>query len=211
MSWRSRSRLTATAPSRSALTDGRHRPQVSAQKSSDSRSVTGRARIKLADGDVRGARLLLQSQLAKTVTPDLAMVVGELSLGLDDHVGAEQYFQMAEQIERGAWGSGQRLPQFMARLLSDRAGREREALVLAEEAARSRADIFTMDTLAWAYYKNGRSREAHDAMRQALRTGSRDARIRCHAEVIGSGSLRAGGVISGRAPAATRHCLEWRP
>jgi len=128
------------------------------------------------------------------------MAVAQLSQSLRDESTANQYFQMAEQIERGAWGNGLRQPQVMARLLIERAGREAEAVALAEEAARGRADIFTMDTLAWTYFRNGRRGEATTAMEQALRTGTRDERIRCHAEVIW-----------GRAPASIRRCLEWRP
>jgi len=167
-------------------------------------AVTGRARIKMLDGDIAGARLMLQSQLARTATPDLAMAVGELSLALGEQAAADQYFQMAEQIERGAWGNGLRQPQVMARLLAERPGRAAEAVELAQEAARGRADIFTMDTLAWAYFKNGQISDAAAASAQALRTGTRDARIRCHADVIAAAT-------SSRAPGATRHCLEWRP
>lgn len=164
-------------------------------------AAVGRARIKMADGDIAGARLTLQSELAKTATPDLASAIAELSMALGDTAGANQYFQMAEQIERGAWGNGARQPQVMARLLAERPGRELEAVALAEEAARLRADIFTMDTLAWAYYRSGRVKDAQEASARALRTGTRDARIRCHAEVIATLS----------APASTRRCLEWHP
>lgn len=166
-------------------------------------AVVGQARIRMADGDVAAARLMLQSQLAKTATPDLASAIGELSLALGDATAANQYFQMAEQIERGAWGNGARQPQTMARLLSERPGREAEAVTLAEEAARSRSDIFTMDTLAWAYYKGGRLEEARTASARALRTGIRDPRIRCHAEQIERATSSA--------PASTRRCLEWHP
>ena len=72
----------------------------------------------------------------------------------------------------------------LAQILSERPGRAAEAVALAEEAARSRADIMTMDTLAWAYFKNGQLAEAKQASAQALRTGTRNARIRCHAEEI---------------------------
>ena len=171
-------------------------------------AVVGRARIRMADGDVAGARLVLQSQLAKTATPDLASSIGELSLAMGDTTAANQYFQMAEQIERGAWGNGDRQPQVMAQLLADRPGREAEAVTLAEEAARSRADIFTLDTLAWAYYRAGRFEDARDASARALRTGTRDARIRCHAQQI---ELRLKADATSREPASTRHCLEWRP
>ena len=168
-------------------------------------AILGQARIRMSDGDLAGARLMLQTQLAKTATPDLAAAIAELSLALGESTAADQYFQMAEQIERGAWGNGARQPQTMARLLTERHGRQDEAVALAEEAARSRADIFTMDTLAWAYYKSGKLEEARTAAARALRTGTRDARIRCHAEVIEQAA------ISPRGPASTRHCLEWRP
>ena len=61
-------------------------------------AIVGLARIKRLDGDAAGARLMLQSQLARTATPDLALAVGELSLAIGDEVAAGQYFRMAEQI-----------------------------------------------------------------------------------------------------------------
>jgi hypothetical protein len=133
------------------------------------------------------------------------MAVAELSLAMNEAAQAEQYYQMAEQIERGAWGNGLRQPQVMARLLAERDGRTAEAVMLAEEAAQSRADIFTMDTLAWSYFKNGQVSEAQAASARATRTGSRDPRILCHASVIGASST------STREPGATRRCLEWHP
>lgn len=169
-------------------------------------AVVGLARVKMIDGDLRAARLMLQSQLAKTATPDLASAVGDLSAAIGDATAADQYYQMAEQIERAAWGNGLEQPQVLARILSERPGRAAEAVSFAQEAARARADIATLDTLAWAYYKNGRIAEAKTASQQALRTGTRNARIRCHAEVI-----EAAATSSPRAPGAIRHCLEWRP
>ena len=176
-------------------------------------AVTGLARVKMIDGDLAGARLMLQTQLAKTATPDLAIAVGELSEALSEQERADQYYQMAEQIERGAWGNGLKQPHVLARLLAERPGRTSEAVSLAEEAARGRADIATMDTLAWAYFKNGQLPDAQRAATQALRTGTRNARILCHAAEINA-HLRqgyGGQATSPRAPGATRRCLEWHP
>jgi tetratricopeptide (TPR) repeat protein len=173
-------------------------------------ATTGLARVLMRGGDLAGARLLLQTQLAKTATPDLAQAVGELSDALGDAAAASSYYQMAEQIERGAWGNGLRQPQVMARLLAERPGRTGEAVRLAEEAAQGRADIATMDTLAWAYYQNGQFPEAQRAVTQALRTGTRNARILCHAEQIDL-RVKAEATSPRGAPGATRRCLEWRP
>jgi tetratricopeptide (TPR) repeat protein len=177
-------------------------------------AINGLARIKMSDGDLAGARLMLQTQLAKTATPDLANAVGELSEALGEPNRAEQYYQMAEQIERGAWASGSKQPEVLARLLAERPGRTDEAVTLAEEAARLRTDIHTMDTLAWAYFKNGRLPEAQRAAAQALRTGTRNARILCHAAEIDAARLRlvsGGRATSAGGSAATRRCLEWHP
>ena len=74
-------------------------------------AIVGLARIKMADGDLKAARLMLQSQLARTATPDLASAVGDLSAAIGDDTMAAQYYQMAEQIERAAWGNGARQPR----------------------------------------------------------------------------------------------------
>jgi tetratricopeptide (TPR) repeat protein len=47
-----------------------------------------------------------------------------------------------------------------------------------------RRDIYTYDTLAWVYYKNGRVAEAEKAMHQALRLGTQDASLLFHAGMI---------------------------
>ena len=178
-------------------------------------AIAGLARIRMMDGDLKGARLMLQSELARTATPDLAIAVGDLSTALGEATIADQYYRMAEQIERASWGNGLRQPQVLARILSERPGRTVEAVSLAEEAARARADIVTMDTLAWAYFRNGQLADAGRASERALRTGTRNAQIRCHAQAIAEAHLRQGyggqATSSPRESAATRHCLEWHP
>ena len=44
----------------------------------------------------------------------------------------------------------------------------------AQRAAAVRADIFTLDALAWALFRSGRVAEAATAIEQALRTGTKD-------------------------------------
>lgn len=143
-------------------------------------AMVGLAKIKVVDGDLDGARLTLQEQLARVPTPDLAASVGDLLEATGDMTGAEQYFRMAEQIERAAWGNGPAQPQALARFLADHDRNLPEAVKLAEQAVVTRRDIFTMDTLAWSYFKAGRLDEAQKAMTEALRTGSVDARLLYH-------------------------------
>ena len=59
-----------------------------------------------------------------------------------------------------------------------------EALALAERELEVRQDIYTYDVLAWVRYKNGKFRDARDAMKKALQLGTRDARLFFHAGLI---------------------------
>jgi len=147
-------------------------------------AMTGLAKVKIAVGDLQGARLTYQEQLARVPTPDLAATIGDLSHAIGDATSGEQYYQMAEQIERAAWGNGVAQPQALARFFADRNRKLSEAVTLAEDAAKTRTDIFTMDALAWAYFKAGRLQDARQASSQARRTGSKDARILYHAAEI---------------------------
>ena len=147
-------------------------------------AMTGLAKVKVAEGDLTGARLIYQAQLARVPTPDLAAIVGDLSHVLGDATGAEQYYRMSEQIERAGWGNGVAQPQALAQFFAERERNLSEAVTLAETALTSRNDIFTMDTLAWAYFRVGRLDDARKASAQARRTGSKDARILYHASEI---------------------------
>ena len=151
-------------------------------------AMQGLARIRMLDGDLPAARLLLQAELAKQPTPELASLVGDLSTALGDREGAAPYLRMAEQVERAAWADGPRQPQALARFLVDHDRHIDEAVSLAEEATRARRDIFTMDTAAAAYWQAGRLAEARGAADAALRTGSRDARLLWHAAEIQAAS-----------------------
>ena len=151
-------------------------------------AVLGLARVRILDGELQEARLMLQEELARAPGSDLAAMIGDISEALGERDRAAQYFQIAEQIERATWVSGPRQPQILARFLIDEGRKLPEAVALAEEAARSRRDIFTMDVLASAYLKTGRLADACTAIEAALRTGTKDARILWHAAEIYSAS-----------------------
>jgi tetratricopeptide (TPR) repeat protein len=151
-------------------------------------AIDGIARIKIVEGDLAAARQLYQEQLAKVPTPDLAAVVGDLMLATGDPSSAERYYRMSEQIELAGWGNGAKQPQVLARFLAERDRDIPRAVALADEAASARRDIFTLDTQAWAYFKAGRLPEAGRTAQEALRTGTRDARILYHAAEIAAAS-----------------------
>lgn len=56
---------------------------------------------------------------------------------------------------------------------------------LAREELRDRGDVYGYDLYAWALHKSGQSARAREAMRQALRMGTRDKMLERHALEIG--------------------------
>lgn len=147
-------------------------------------AMNGFARLKIAEGDFAGALAIYSRLLAKTPTPELAAVAGDLHARLGQRDQAEAHYARAETLEREGWASEEPQPQALARFLAERDRDLSEAVKLAEEAAGKRRDIFTMDALAWSYFKAGRLADARKAADEALRTGSHDARIVYHAAAI---------------------------
>ena len=109
---------------------------------------------------------------------------GDLLAALGDLRRAEAMYGESERLERAGWESEEPQPGALARFLAARDRNVPEAVRLAERAAAERADVHTMDALAWAYFKAGRTADASTAIRRALRTGTVDPHIRCHAAVI---------------------------
>jgi tetratricopeptide (TPR) repeat protein len=144
----------------------------------------GRAKVAVARNQDDEALTIYRALLAQTPTSETAIAIGDLLTRKGDAAGAEAMYGRAEAIERDAWLTEARLTTNVARMLAERGVRTSEAVQLAEEAARNRKDIFTMDALAWAYYRAGRFADAEDASRQARRTGTVDRRILTHADAI---------------------------
>ena len=143
-------------------------------------AIDGMARLCLQRGDNVGALALLEPQLANEATPALMALAADAHLALGHRDQAERLYRLAE----AAWESDTPEPARLARFLADRGRRTGDAVRIAEQAARERQDIFTMDALAWAYFKDGRVADARRTLPQALRTGSRDLDIRRHATAI---------------------------
>jgi tetratricopeptide (TPR) repeat protein len=145
---------------------------------------SGLARVAAARGNYSHALELYRALMAEAPTPELASTIGDLLARLDDRQGAEAMYAEAELLEREGWKMEEPQPAALARMLAERGRKIDEAVTLAEQAAQVRHDIFTMDALAWAYFQAGRIPEARAASLQAVRTGSSDRRIRCHAKTI---------------------------
>jgi hypothetical protein len=88
-------------------------------------------------------------------------------------------------VERELEATGARTdPRTFALYLATRRRDVPRALELTERELAERADVFTLDARAWTLAAAGRVDAATEAMRQALATGTRDARLYLHAASI---------------------------
>lgn len=150
----------------------------------------GRVRLKIARGDLQGALALARTA---DQTPESLAIIGDLHLRLGDAASAEAAYAAAESMEREGWEQEQPQPAALARFFAERNRKVPEAVTLAERAVAERDDINTHDALAWSYFRAGRIDAAAVAIARAVRTGTADPRIGCHARAIAQ--ARRGGAV----------------
>lgn len=110
--------------------------------------------------------------------PETAWLLGDAREMLGDSVGAHAEYERVIQ-------TGKRSDRLTLALFYATKDREHEEALRLIEAERGvRGGIYIDDTYAWALYRAGRIAEARRASDQALRLGTRDARLLYHAGAI---------------------------
>jgi len=134
-----------------------------------------RGRILLAQGKAEEAIESLQH--AATLTR-----LTEYEWTLADALREAGHSQAAEEVERSLIRDGaMNDPRTFSLYLATRGQQVQKALHLAQDELNTRADVFTIDALAWALNANGRVPEALEYSKKALTEGTQDARLFYHA------------------------------
>lgn len=137
----------------------------------------------------QGLRHLAQEQAERAITPLRRAVDGnplpETLWALLEALESAGRLSEALAVERRMRSGGERDdPRAYALYLAERGLEPEKALRLARAELAVRADVFTLDTLAWALHAAGRDREAQVYSTRALSAGTLDARLYYHAGVI---------------------------
>jgi tetratricopeptide (TPR) repeat protein len=137
-----------------------------------------RGRILLAGGDTSEAIRALESAAALNPLPEYRWMLAEAlrSAGREKEASGEE----ARLVRDGAASD----PRTLVLFLATRGRQPDTALRLAERELETRADVFTLDALAWALHASGRANEASIVIRRALAEGTADARLFFHAGAI---------------------------
>ncbi|MCF6155272.1 MAG: tetratricopeptide repeat protein [Candidatus Brocadia sp.] len=137
----------------------------------------------------RGRMLLAKGKNTEAIVPLTRATqlnpLPEHQWGLIEALRTAGHRDKAGQVEkqlmqRGASDDPRTFALYLATIGHD----TKMALLLSEEELKVRADIFTLDTLAWALRAVGRIQEARSFSERALAEGTQDARLFYHAGVI---------------------------
>ncbi len=149
-------------------------------------ATVGLAEVLAAQGHDQKAVKLYHDALQTIELPHYAAALGNLYRKLGRVDEAEQQYQRVEQLTSGTTLNEVLYNRMLAYFYAAHDRNVENALVLARKELEQRNDIYTYDVLAWALYKNGQVHEALPAMAEALKLGTKDARLFFHAGMIHS-------------------------
>jgi len=145
-------------------------------------ALLARGRILLAEGKTAEAISSLREAARLNPLPEYHWLLLE---ALEESEAELEHQEEARAVaaalaERGALDDPRTFALYLATTGKDPA----RSLALAEEELKARADVFTLDALAWALHASGRNGEARVLSSRALAEGTQDARLFLHAGVI---------------------------
>ena len=148
------------------------------------RARAGLARVRAAQGKYEEAIDLYRKAIGVIPLPEYAAALGDVYGKTGRADDARRQYQLVEYI--GYLNALNKVVynRELALFYADHDLKLPEALALAEKELEVRRDIYTWDVLAWARLKNGKPQEALAAMTEALKLGTRDARLFFHAGLI---------------------------
>ena len=147
-------------------------------------ALAAKARARLAASDTDAAIEFYKQAQERVPLPESAIALGDLyaQRGLSEE--AKRQFDLVEFIERAGSNESRTYSRNIALFWADHDMKLDEALAVARRERELRSDIYTADALAWCLYKKGQPAEAKAAIDEALRLGTRDARLFYHAGMI---------------------------
>ena len=146
--------------------------------------LAGLGGVRAAQGRFDDGIHLYEQALAVIPLPAIAEALGDVYVRVGRREQAERQFSLVEYIGRLTEVNRVVYNRDLAYFYADHSRRLDQAVALAEHEATLRHDVYTDDTLAWAYFKVGRYAEASRLAEHALRLGTRDPLLFYHAGMI---------------------------
>jgi tetratricopeptide (TPR) repeat protein len=148
------------------------------------RALAGLAQVRAAQGRYDDAVSLYKQALALIPLPEYAAALGDVYARLGKREDARKQYELVEYIGQLSALNRAIYNRELAVFYADHDRQLPRALELARLEIGARQDVYAYDLLAWALYKNGHTTEALAAMTEALKLGTKDARLFFHAGLI---------------------------
>lgn len=148
------------------------------------RAFAGLAQVRAAQQRFPEAIDLYQKAIAIVPLPEYAAALGDVYTKLGRTDEAQKQYDLVEYIGYLNTLNKVLYNRELAYFHADHDRKLPEALDLAKKELEVRRDIYAYDVLAWALYKNGQPEEALAAMTEAMKLGTKDARLFFHAGMI---------------------------
>jgi tetratricopeptide (TPR) repeat protein len=148
------------------------------------RALAGLAQVRTAQHRYPEAVDLYRQAIALVPLPDYAAALGDIYMKLGRPEEAQKAYDMVEYIGYLNTLNKVLYNRELAYFYADHDRKLAEALDLARQELAVRQDIYAYDVLAWVLYKHNRPEEALDAVTEAMKLGTKDARLFFHAGMI---------------------------
>jgi tetratricopeptide (TPR) repeat protein len=146
-------------------------------------SLAGLGRLAVGEGDLVGAADRFERAAAVLPLPEYVIALGETREAAGDRDGARRQFDLARAEIDLFRANGVAVDLELALFEADH-GDPEAALRYARSAYEAAPTVKAADALAWALHRAGRTGEARERAREALRLGSREPLFLYHAGTI---------------------------
>jgi tetratricopeptide (TPR) repeat protein len=148
------------------------------------RNLAGLGEVRAAQERYPEAIALYEKALAVVPFPAFAAALYDLDMQVGRPGDARKQLELIEFIAKLNPINERLFYRELALFYADHSLKLEESVQLAKQELEVRHDVYTWDILAWVLYKNGRIREAREAMEKALAPGTADALLDFHAGMI---------------------------
>lgn len=142
------------------------------------------ARVRAARGDLQGAIKEYETVNTRMPEPPYLAALGDLYQLTGRTQDAAKMYAEVERVGRLTPLESNLHERLLSIFYADHDLKTAEAYAAAVEDYSARQDIYGADTLAWTALKAGKIKEAQAAIKDALRMGTKDARLLYHAGMI---------------------------
>ncbi|QDT11233.1 tetratricopeptide repeat protein [Planctomycetes bacterium K23_9] len=148
-------------------------------------AMAAKAQVTALQGDLPLALTLYQEAVQRHGEPPMMAGLADVYQAMGKTELAEQWYEKTDQaMAEEALTAAAAHYREVAKFYCDTDRKPERALELAKEDLKLRRDVQSLDTLAFAQYRNGQFTQAAESVTQALAPGTRDANLYYHAGLI---------------------------